>query len=61
MKSEIYGWCGKILRIDLNTALISEQDTMAYARLFLGGRGIATKIYWDEVGSEVNAYDQYHH
>ena len=57
MSSEIYGWCGKILRIDLDILSVSEQDTMAYARLFLGGRGIATKIYWDEVGPEVNAYD----
>jgi aldehyde:ferredoxin oxidoreductase len=31
------------------------QDTMQYAERFLGGRGIATRIYWDEVGPDVGA------
>jgi aldehyde:ferredoxin oxidoreductase len=31
--------------------------TMDYANRFLGGRGIATKIYWDEVPLEVKAFD----
>ncbi len=31
--------------------------TMDYADRFLGGRGIAAKIYWDEVPPEVNAFD----
>lgn len=57
MTNAIYGWAGKILRIDLDSASISEVDTMAYARRFLGGRGIATRIYWDEVGPEINAFD----
>ena len=31
--------------------------TVDYADRFLGGRGIAAKIYWDEVPSEVKAFD----
>ena len=31
--------------------------TMDYADRFLGGRGIAAKIYWDEVPPEVKAFD----
>jgi len=31
--------------------------TMDYADRFLGGRGIAAKIYWDEVTPEVKAFD----
>ena len=31
--------------------------TVDYADRFLGGRGIAAKIYWDEVPPEVNAFD----
>jgi len=31
--------------------------TEAYADRFLGGRGIASKIYWDEVPPEVKAFD----
>jgi aldehyde:ferredoxin oxidoreductase len=30
---------------------------MDYADRFLGGRGIATRIYWEEVGSNVRAFD----
>jgi aldehyde:ferredoxin oxidoreductase len=30
---------------------------MAYAEHFLGGRGIATRIYWEEVQPEVGAFD----
>ena len=57
MTSRIYGWCGKILRVNLSDSSIAEMDTMDYADRFLGGRGIATKIYWDEVGPEVSAFD----
>ena len=57
MSSGIYGWCGKILRVDLTNQQIREMDTMAYADRFLGGRGIATKIYWDEVRPETGAFD----
>ncbi len=57
MAAEIYGWCGKILRVDLSESSITEMNTMDYADRFLGGRGIATKIYWDEVGPEVKAFD----
>ena len=32
-------------------------STMDYADRFLGGRGIAAKIYWDEVPPEVKAFD----
>ncbi len=31
--------------------------TMDYAEGFLGGRGIAAKIYWDEVPRDINAFD----
>jgi len=30
---------------------------MDYADRFLGGRGIATRIYWEEVGPDVGAFD----
>ena len=57
MSSNIFGWVGKILKIDLSSSQISELDTMDYADRFLGGRGIATRIYWENVGPEVNAFD----
>ena len=57
MTTSIYGWCGKILKIDLSESRISELKTMDYADRFLGGRGIATRIYWEEVGPSVSAFD----
>ena len=44
MTQNVYGWCGKILKVDLTDSKISELETMDYADRFLGGRGIATKI-----------------
>ncbi len=44
------GWWGKILRINLSDGKVSVQEydpEIAYK--FLGGRGLAAKILWDEV------------
>ena len=57
MKQKSYGWSGKILRVDLSQSKVIHQDTMEYVERFLGGRGIATRIYWEEVGPEVGALD----
>lgn len=55
--TDIFGWTGKILRVDLGGAEVSEMNTMPYARRFLGGRGIATRIYWEEVNPDITAFD----
>ncbi len=52
-----YGYAGKILRVDLSSGSTTFMSTMDYADRFLGGRGIAAKIYWDEVPPEVKAFD----
>ncbi len=51
------GYAGEILRIDLTSGGITRLNTADYADRFLGGRGIAAKIYWDEVKSRVKAFD----
>ena len=61
MSSNILGWIGKILKVDLSSSQISELNTMDYADRFLGGRGIATRIYWENVGPEVSAFDPENH
>jgi len=53
--SDRYGWAGKILDIDLTTGAIKSlplDETLA--RLFLGGRGLGTRLLWDEVGPQVD-------
>jgi aldehyde:ferredoxin oxidoreductase len=52
-----YGYAGKILRVDLSSGNITVVPTAEYAERFVGGRGIAAKIYWDEVPPEVGPFD----
>jgi aldehyde:ferredoxin oxidoreductase len=51
------GFAGLILRVNLSTGKTSTQPTADYADRFLGGRGLAAKIYWDEVPAETGALD----
>ena len=53
----IYGWTGKILRIDLTDDKVSRSDTTKLNKKYLGGRGIAAKIAWEEIGPRVDAFD----
>jgi len=53
----MYGWMGKILQIDLTTGKFSETATQQYADSYLGGRGIAARIYAEMVSPEVKAFD----
>ena len=53
----MFGYAGKILRVDLSAGSTAEIPTMDYADRFLGGRGIGAKIYWDEVPPQVSAFD----
>jgi aldehyde:ferredoxin oxidoreductase len=52
-----FGYAGKILKVDLSAASTSDIPTSDYADRFIGGRGIAAKIYWDEVPPESKAFD----
>jgi len=52
-----FGYAGKILRVDLSSGNITTVPTMNYADRFLGGRGIAAKIYWDEVAPVIKALE----
>jgi len=51
------GYAGRILSIDLSTGAVEETPTENYSPLFLGGRGIAAKIYWDEVPPDISPFD----
>ncbi|MFH1002772.1 MAG: aldehyde ferredoxin oxidoreductase N-terminal domain-containing protein, partial [Chloroflexota bacterium] len=52
-----YGYAGKILKIDVSSGKTEERATRDYSGRFLGGRGIAAKLYWDEVPPETGAFD----
>ena len=53
----MYGWMGKILRVNLTHSSISDLSTREYSDAFLGGRGIASRIYWETVHPEIRAFD----
>jgi len=51
------GYAGNILRVNLSDGSVDQVPTQDYEDLFLGGRGIAAKVYWDEVPPRINAFD----
>jgi aldehyde:ferredoxin oxidoreductase len=53
----MYGWVGKILRVDLSEEKFKITPTADYIPAYLGGRGIGARIYWEEVPPEVGAFD----
>ena len=48
---------GKILHIDLTDGKISTEATSKYAKDFLGGGGIAAKLFWDNVPPDTKGLD----
>jgi aldehyde:ferredoxin oxidoreductase len=53
----MHGWMGKIINVDLNHGKITYLPVEPDAWKFLGGRGIASRIYWETVAPEVGAFD----
>lgn len=53
----MHGWMGKILHVNLSNSAIKQFATQPYAERYLGGRGIASRIYWETVPPEIGAFD----
>jgi aldehyde:ferredoxin oxidoreductase len=52
----MYGWNGKFLRVNLSKSkAVADQYGASIAKRFLGGRGFAVKILWDELGPRTDA------
>ena len=44
------GYCGKILRINLTAGKVSTEPlNQELARQYIGGRGLASKMFMDEI------------
>lgn len=53
----MYGWIGKIIRVNLTNGTIkTEPLNMADAKLYLGARGLGTKMFMDEVSPKVEPF-----
>jgi aldehyde:ferredoxin oxidoreductase len=51
------GWMGKILFVDLDTSETKESSTEPYIEDYVGGRGIAARIYWEMTDPSVGPFD----
>jgi aldehyde:ferredoxin oxidoreductase len=47
-----FGYAGKILKIDLSNSHYVTESTQKYSEKYIGGRGIAARLYWDMVPAE---------
>jgi len=52
-----FGYAGNILKIDLSDRKITSFPTAPYAERFLGGRGLAARLYWETASPEAKAFD----
>ncbi len=52
-----YGYAGRIASVDLSTGAVTHIPTEKFADSFVGGQGLAARIYWEEVPPEVQAFD----
>ena len=51
----MFGWTGKILRIDLSSGKIKTEETdRDLARLYIGARGLGTRYFCNEVDPKVD-------
>lgn len=52
-----YGYAGDILKIDLSDHKITSFPTARYAEKYLGGRGLAARLYWEMALPEAKPFD----
>ena len=56
-----YGWCGKVLWVDLKTQTYEIQDISDLCKEYLGCRGIAARLCWDNLKPGTGAFDEGNH
>ncbi|MHB8869988.1 MAG: aldehyde ferredoxin oxidoreductase N-terminal domain-containing protein, partial [Thermoleophilia bacterium] len=53
----MYGWMGKVLRVDLSKSKVTVEDLdREIAKDYVGGRGLGVKYLYDEIDPAVDAY-----
>ena len=52
-----FGWVGAILWVNLTDRTTRVLSTLDYGPLYIGGRGIASRIAWDSIPRGVSAFD----
>jgi aldehyde:ferredoxin oxidoreductase len=57
MANRMGGWAGRLLRVDLGSGKISTEPSIEYGRKYIGGRGIAAAIAWEEIPKGAGPFD----
>ncbi len=52
-----YGYAGEILKVDLTSGKIIKQPSKDYTDKYIGGHGLATRLYWEMVPPQAKAAD----
>lgn len=52
-----FGWTGNLLRVDVGSKRTERCPTIGYAERFIGGRGLASRLYWEESAGVTSAFD----
>src|SRR3989304_2209882 len=50
-----YGYAGEILKVDLSNGKIQRQPSSNYTDKYIGGHGLAARLYWEMVPPEAKA------
>lgn len=50
-----FGYAGSILKVDLTNSRVTVNPSSKYTDDFIGGRGLACKLYWENVKPQINA------
>jgi aldehyde:ferredoxin oxidoreductase len=53
----MYGWVGKILRVDLSEGKITTEPTEAYVDDYIGGRGLGVRLIYENYKPGTDAFD----
>jgi aldehyde:ferredoxin oxidoreductase len=53
----MYGWVGKILKVDLSSGAITTEPTEHYIDDYLGGRGLGVRLIYDNYQPGTDAFD----
>ena len=52
-----YGYAGEILKVDLANHKVIKQPSRDYTDKYMGGHGVAARLYWEMVPAEAKAAD----
>ncbi len=55
--SELFGWTGKILKVDLSAGTTRIVDAAGLVKKYIGGKGLNHRLAWDEIPPKAGPFD----